>query len=67
MLQQMAELKSFSHEELFQVLDTCASILAMAYQETLDKELDWASQQAFCARDYLLYEIQKQHMNRIIH
>lgn len=67
MQQQIAELKPFSHEELFYVLETCAEILAIAYQDTLDKQLDWASQQAFRAREYVLYEIQKQHGLRVIH
>lgn len=40
MQQQIAELKPFSHEELFYVLETCAEILAIAYQDTLDKQLD---------------------------
>ena len=67
MLKKMAEMKTFNYNELLDLLDRCASALAMAYQQTMDKELNWVSEEAFDACSYLQYEIEKQQPNRVIH
>lgn len=66
-MQGIACLKTFNTEELCHLLEACAHNLAMAYQETLEKSLYLTSEEAYQARDYLMYEIQRQLNNHKIH
>jgi len=63
----MAQMKTFTPEELFDVLTDCGRSLADAYEATSDEGFFFKSEQAFTACDYLKYVIQKQQMNQILH
>lgn len=63
----IAHLDTFNKEELISLLHICAHSLALAYQETQKKSFFLTSQEAYKARDYLMYEIQRQVQNQIIH
>ena len=60
-------LKTFSHEDLFYVLQQCEKSLEDAYQMSLCEEMWLASCQAKLACEYLLYEIKKQQGDYQIH
>lgn len=60
-------LKTFDTFELLNLLRVCAQNLAMAYQETQERNLFLTAQQASLACDYLMYQLQKQQSNQTIH
>jgi len=63
----IASMRKFSPEDLSRVLHYCGETLAEMYQGTLQQDVWSLSEAAFRARDYLLYEIQKQQINQYIH
>lgn len=64
---ELTQIKTFSHEELLDLLRDCASNLAMAYQEIPVKSLHLISMQAYIACDYLAQVIRQSCPNKTIH
>jgi hypothetical protein len=63
----MASLKTFSPDEIIQVLEDCARQLHNAYQETLDADMRRTSSTAELARNFLLYVHHHHQNNHTIH
>lgn len=63
----MASLKTFSPDDLIQVLEDCAIQLHTAYQETLNKDMRRTSSAAELARNFLLYVHHHHQNNHTIH
>lgn len=63
----VVSLKTFNTAELFHLLKSCAHNLAIAYQTTQEKSLYLASEEAYDACNYLMYEMQKQLNTQTIH
>lgn len=60
-------IKMFDMYELGQLLDKCASLMAEAYQETLNKELWLTSEQARMATEALELTLYMQEENPTLH
>lgn len=63
----IAQLQTFSQEELLSLLCDCAHQLNAAYQETLDSELRDTSYAASTACQFLRYELAQQNKQFQIH
>jgi hypothetical protein len=63
----MAQLQTFTKEELFTLLSTCAYQLSMAYQEIQDHSFWLTSNEASIACEYLRFEIEAVKKPYLIH
>lgn len=66
-MKEISTLKRFSNEELIQLLCACSESLAVAYQNSLDKDFWHIAIQARLACESLRYEIHSQTRRYPIH